>query len=196
VTLSFTCRPVGPIVCVAAVVIACADDGSGDGGASSASADRPSLSGQVPAGERAAVRFDTATAFLHSDEAVHELRVEIAERGDQRAFGLMDRDELDDDAGMIFLYDEMQPGNSGFWMYRTRIPLDIAFLDGAGRIVAILQMEPCLSPDEARCQAMAAGYAPGTPYFGALEVNRGYFASRGIGVGDRVVLPGRLGGQG
>lgn len=140
-----------------------------------------------------AVPFDTATAFVRTGTDTHALRVEIAERDAQRAYGLMDRDALDDDAGMIFLYELQQSGDAGFWMYRTRIPLDIAYFDGAGRIVAIRQMEPCPVQDQARCQVLASGYAPGAPYYGALEVNRGYFRERGIDVGDHVVLPGRLG---
>jgi uncharacterized protein len=150
---------------------------------------------QVPAETRPlAITFDTATAFVRTDEDTHALRVEIADREAQRAYGLMDRDVLDSDAGMIFLYETQQPGEAGFWMYRTRIPLDIAFFDGAGRITAILQMEPCPVEDQARCQAMAAAYAPGTPYYGALEVNRGWFRERGVAVGHHVTLPGRLGG--
>lgn len=141
-----------------------------------------------------AVPFDTATAYLVTATDSITLRVDIADTDDRRAFGLMDRDGLDDDAGMIFLYDVQQPGSSGFWMYRTRIPLDIAFVDGAGRIVAIRHMEPCTSRERARCEEMASGYNPGVPYYGALEVNSGYFAEHGVSVGDRVVVPGRIGG--
>lgn len=141
-----------------------------------------------------AVPFDTAPAYLVTATDSITLRVEVADTDDRRAFGLMDRDALDDDAGMIFLYDVQQPGSSGFWMYRTRIPLDIAFLDGAGRIVAIRHMEPCTSRERARCEEMARGYNPGEPYYGALEVNSGYFAEHGVAVGDRVVVPGRIGG--
>lgn len=138
----------------------------------------------------ATVTFDTATVtFITGDRRV-SLNVEIAEREDQRAFGLMDRDALPHDAGMIFLYDEIQPAGSSFWMYRTRIPLDIAFFDGAGRIVAIEQMTPCTSLAAAQCPP----YSPGVPFFGAVEANRGFLARNGIGTGDAIVLPGRIGG--
>ncbi|MEX1182521.1 MAG: DUF192 domain-containing protein [Gemmatimonadota bacterium] len=138
----------------------------------------------------AAVMFDTATVQIRTADSTLVLAVEVADRSDQRAYGLMDRDDLDAGSGMIFFYDELQPGDSGFWMYRTRIPLDIAFFDGAGRVTAILQMEPCTTPVAARCPT----YSPGVPYFGALEVNRGFLAEHGVEVGDQVVLPGRLGG--
>jgi uncharacterized protein len=138
----------------------------------------------------APVSFDTAQITLRSATHTVQMTVEIAERPDQRAYGLMDRDELAAEAGMIFLYDEPQHRDSGFWMYRTRIPLDIAYFDGAGRIVAIHQMMPCPSLDAARCP----GYSAGAAYLGAIEANRGFFARQGIGVGDQVVLPGRIGG--
>jgi hypothetical protein len=141
-------------------------------------------------GQPAAVSFDTATiVFITSTDSV-VMTAEVADRADQRAYGLMDRDELAADAGMIFIYDSMQSGDTGFWMYRTRIPLDIAYFDGAGRIVAIQQMMPCTSLDPARC----TGYAAGVPFFGGVEANRAYFTRNGIGIGDRVVLPGRIGG--
>lgn len=69
-------------------------------------------------------------------------------------------------------------------MYRTRFPLDIAYLDDSGRVVAIRRMEPCTSPVAEFCPT----YPPGQPYTSALEVPRGYFEGRGIGVGDSVVL--------
>lgn len=137
-----------------------------------------------------AVSFDTATLTFVTGSDTIAMPVEIAASADQRAYGLMDRDELNPDAGMIFLYDQMQHQDTGFWMYRTRFPLDIAFFDGAGRIQAIRQMMPCTSTDAAQC----VGYSAGVPYFGAVEANRGYFARRGIGVGDRIVLPGHIGG--
>ncbi|HSK19262.1 MAG TPA: DUF192 domain-containing protein [Longimicrobiales bacterium] len=151
--------------------------------------DGPPATTSAPAAP-VAVSFDTATLMFVTSTDTTLMTAEVAARADQRAFGLMDRDELGADDGMIFLYDEAQSGDTGFWMYRTRIPLDIAYFDGAGRIVAIQQMMPCTSLDPARC----TGYAAGVPFFGAVEANRGYYVRNGIRVGDRVVLPGRIGG--
>ena len=136
----------------------------------------------------AAFGFDSALVRIETAADTHQVRVEVAEREDQRGFGLMDRPTLDADAGMVFLYDAPQHPSSGFWMYRTRIPLDIAFFDGAGSIVAILQMAPCASSDPEQCRAAAANYSPGKAYVGALEVNRGYFARNGVQVGDRITV--------
>jgi uncharacterized protein len=130
------------------------------------------------------VSFDTARARIITAADTFHVSVEVAEREDQRSYGLMERTSLAEDAGMIFLYNAQQPADAGFWMYRTRIPLDIAFLDDDGSILAIVAMDPCLDLDPRGCRT----YPPGVPYFSALEVNRGYLAQRGIGVGDRVIL--------
>jgi uncharacterized protein len=130
-----------------------------------------------------ALAFDTASVRVETARDTYELRVEIAATDAQRALGLMERTHLPDERGMLFLYDSEQPGSAGFWMYRTRIPLDIAFVDGDGTIVSILGMDPCESPDPRWCPT----YEPGTPYRAALEVNRGWFEARSVGVGDRIV---------
>jgi uncharacterized protein len=140
--------------------------------------------GSPPAELPPPVAFDTATARIETMADTLRVRVEIAERDEQRAYGLMERTSLLEDAGMIFLYRQQQPGSAGFWMYRTRIPLDIAFLDGDGTIVAILAMEPCPSPDPRWCPT----YAPEVPYHAALEMNLGWFARNQVRVGDRVIL--------
>jgi uncharacterized protein len=129
----------------------------------------------LPAGDRVRIVHGRDT-FL--------VAVELAETERQISTGLMEREQLAADAGMLFLFREAQSGRRGFWMYRTRIPLDVAFLDAEWTIVAIREMEPCSSPIARFCRT----YAPGVPYQAALEVNRGYFAGRGIGLGARVVL--------
>jgi uncharacterized protein len=133
---------------------------------------------------RPPVTFAAGAAFVITATDTFPLSVEIAEGHEQRSFGLMERGQLPENAGMIFLYDSEQPASAGFWMYRTRIPLDIAYFDGGGTIVALMAMDPCPYADPVRCPT----YTPGVPYHGALEVNRGWFAGRGAGIGDRVVL--------
>jgi uncharacterized protein len=135
------------------------------------------------ANQAPALSFDTATVRVETARDTFLVRVEIAEQDAQRALGLMERQHLADDQGMLFVYRTEQPATAGFWMYRTRIPLDIAFLDGDGQIVALLAMEPCESPDPRWCPS----YDPGVPYRAALEVNQGWFSARGAGLGDRIV---------
>ncbi|WP_311944204.1 DUF192 domain-containing protein [Halomonas piscis] len=133
----------------------------------------------VRAGEPAAER---RTAVIHTASGPQRLEVEIADTPARREQGLMGRRSLGEGHGMLFVYGQAQPGRRGFWMYRTRIPLDIAFIDGDGRIVSLQTMPPCESAKAAECPV----YTPGSAYHAALEVNAGYFASRGISEGDCV----------
>lgn len=129
------------------------------------------------------VSFDTARVCIATATDTLPLTVEVAATDAQRAYGLMERDQLPADAGMLFTYAEPQPPESGFWMFRTRIPLDIAFLGPEGEIRSIQTMQPCTSPDPRWCDA----YPAGVEFQAALEVNQGFFAARGIDVGDRVL---------
>ena len=166
---------------VCALLVAC------DRGAEEQEA--PAATDNTPPPAATQVTFDTASAFVEADGQRIPLRVELATTVDQQSFGLMDRDSLPQDAGMVFLYEVPQPTDGSFYMYRTRIPLDIAFFDGTGRIVAILQMQPCVSPQPQQCEL----YSPGISYLGALEVNSGWLSQHGVEVGDRVIVPGRIG---
>jgi uncharacterized protein len=118
-----------------------------------------------------------------------EVSIEVASTDAERRHGLMERERLAPDAGMLFRYPAERPASAGFWMYRTQIPLDIAFLDAQGKILAIRQMLPCASADAAQCPS----YAAGVPHWAALEVNRGFFAAQGIRVGDHTRMSGMSG---
>jgi uncharacterized membrane protein (UPF0127 family) len=118
-----------------------------------------------------------STVSIHTSQGVVTLEVEVADDEDERATGLMFREELEPYDGMAFLWES--PVRASFWMKNTLIPLSVAFWDEAGQIVAILDMEPCL---DTPCPT----YDPGSSFVGALEVDRGRFASEGVAVGDRV----------
>ncbi|WP_249978313.1 DUF192 domain-containing protein [Vreelandella olivaria] len=132
---------------------------------------------------------NTLSLAIHSKEGPHRLDVEVAETVSQRQRGLMGREHLPETRGMLFRFESEQPAGNAFWMYRTLIPLDIAFIDGEGRIVAINTMPPCESTTPRECPS----YPAGVPYHAALEVNAGYFAERGIQVGDCVSVPALAG---
>jgi uncharacterized membrane protein (UPF0127 family) len=102
------------------------------------------------------------------------ITVEIADDPATRSRGLMDRDSLPRDQGMLFVYSEEKL--LSFWMRNTRIPLDIAFIDGNGIIVDIQSMDPY--DEQSRVSRQPAMYA--------LEMNRGWFEEQGVTVGDRV----------
>ncbi len=128
--------------------------------------------------------FDSARVRLTTTADTVRLRVQLAFTPEQRSMGLMERRHLDDDAGMLFLYEAMQPADAGFWMYRTRIPLDIAFLDSVGVVRSIRSMAPCPTDVAQGCPT----YAPDARYQYALEVNAGFFARRGVRVGNMLLL--------
>lgn len=113
------------------------------------------------------------------------LEVEVAETQVQRNRGLMQRERLAEDAGMLFLFDGPMPKGIGFYMYRTLIPLDVAFADADGRIVSIMTMTPCPHEDPRRCRI----YRPGRAFVSALEVNAGFFERHGVKKGDRLFDP-------
>ena len=123
----------------------------------------------------AACGGDTRTAVVEAPNAAARFAVEVADSGDERAHGLMGRSSLPEDAGMLFVYDV--PSSGGYWMKDTLIPLSVAFMDGGGRILRILDMEPCHTDP---CPV----YDPGVTYESALEVNRGALARAGIREGD------------
>lgn len=131
----------------------------------------------------------TLPLVVHAAEGPQPFDVEVARTIPQRSRGLMERDHLDENAGMLFLYRESQSPRNGFWMYRTRIPLDIAFIGEDERIAAIFTMLPCGSANPAECPVTY----PGVSYRMALEVNAGLFERRGIAEGDCVSWPGSAG---
>ncbi|MCG8468039.1 MAG: DUF192 domain-containing protein [Gemmatimonadetes bacterium] len=103
-----------------------------------------------------------------------EGQVEIADDEAERSRGLMFREKLGENDGMLFIYPRER--TLGFWMKNTLIPLDIAYADREGRIVDIQQMEP--QTLETHDSAAPAQYA--------LEMNQGWFEANGVGIGDRI----------
>ena len=106
--------------------------------------------------------------------------VEIADDDAERARGLMFRDELAPDAGMLFLFRQEAP--RAFWMRNTRIPLDIIYLDEERTIVAwSLDTPPCRTRNCPNYPSRrAARYV--------LEVNAGEMERLGVAIGDSVTF--------
>lgn len=105
----------------------------------------------------------------------HKVIAETAANDPARALGLMHRKQpLAENHGMLFIFDA--PGLHAMWMQNTYIPLSVAFIDDQGVILNIADMAPLTTTAHG-----AAGFAR---Y--ALEMNQGWFASRGIKAGARV----------
>lgn len=107
-----------------------------------------------------------------------EVRAEIARTPAEMSRGLMYRRSLGRDCGMLFVYEA--PRILSFWMKNTRIPLDIAFIDDGGRILQIEGMRPYDESSRAVSREPARF---------ALEMNRGWFARNGVGVGGVAEIP-------
>src|SRR4029078_3311487 len=96
----------------------------------------------------------------------HALKVEVAKSDPEREKGLMFREKLGKNDGMLFIFDD--PGYHSMWMMNTLIPLSVAFLDRDGVILNVEDMEPKTTDSHT-----AAG-----PALYALETNKGWFAER------------------
>jgi hypothetical protein len=111
-------------------------------------------------------------------EARHAFAVELATTPEQRALGLMHRESLAPDAGMLFVFPRPRPVS--FWMKDTLISLDMLFIEPDGRIGAIAERTTPLSEEP---------IPSGIPVRGVLEVPGGTVERLGIRVGDRVLHP-------
>lgn len=137
-----------------------------------AAVEAPGEQERAPEGVRRAP--ESGLPVLELTVGGHPVTAEVAEREEDRRRGLMGRDSLPPDHGMLFVYPDER--TLSFWMRDTRIPLDIAFLDRRGYIVDIQAMEP---ETEER-------YSSRAPAMYALELNQGWFEEHGVEVGDRV----------
>lgn len=102
-----------------------------------------------------------------------QLNLEIAATPEARRCGLSGRKDLPPNAGMLFVLPKTMP--FAVWMKDTYVPLDIAFLDATGRIVAIRQMDP---------QHQDLLYASPQPIRYAIEVHRGWFNTHHVRTDD------------
>lgn len=112
----------------------------------------------------AALRIDSFTAYA-----------EVAVAPEALTQGLMHRTALAPDSGMLFVFDSAE--HRRFWMKNTLIPLSIAYVDSSGVITDIIEMAPLDT---------TTPYASSRPVPFALEMNRGWFAGRGIRPGARI----------
>jgi len=106
--------------------------------------------------------------------------VELAETSEKQALGLMFRDQMPGDHGMLFLF----PGEAmrSFWMKNTRIPLDIFYFDEELKLVSVSEnTRPCRTQ---RCP----GYPSTGPAKYVLELNAGKAAELGVKTGDILEL--------
>jgi len=122
------------------------------------------------------VAFERSTLVIETERAKHRFDIELATTPEQQRQGLMFRNRMAADAGMLFIYDGTAPVS--MWMKNTFIPLDMLFIDAEGKIVKIVERTVPQS-----LETISAG----RPVTAVLEVNGGTTSRLGIKPGDRVV---------
>jgi uncharacterized membrane protein (UPF0127 family) len=126
----------------------------------------------------AAASFEESALTVDAAEGEFEFQVEMAVSPEQRSQGLMFRESLEEDRGMLFDFGRLQPVS--MWMRNTYVPLDMLFIDADGRITQIAQHTQPLSD---------AVVASREPVRAVLELRAGVSAKLGIKPGDRVIHP-------
>ncbi len=105
---------------------------------------------------------------------MHLIRAEVAADFSTRMQGLMHRESLAPNAGMLFVFDEA--ADHCMWMKNTLIPLSVAFIDEGGTVINIADMQP--HSEQSHCASAPARFA--------LEMTRGWFAQRGVKAGMKL----------
>lgn len=113
-----------------------------------------------------------------SGDTEHSFTVEVADDAEEIAYGLMDRESMDADKGMLFEF--AQPREPAMYMKNTLIPLDMLFISTEGEIEMIARNAV---PGSLRT------ISPGKPVKSVLEINGGQAAELGIKPGDTVIHP-------
>jgi hypothetical protein len=126
----------------------------------------------------------TAAAFAQAPQmhlprmqlsaGMHRIDAQVAATPEQRAVGLMWRQEMPGHEGMLFVFE--QPTTQCFWMKNTLIPLTAAFVADDGTIVNLADMKP--QTTDSHCSTQPVRYV--------LEMNQGWFAKRGLKAGFKL----------
>lgn len=126
----------------------------------------------------AADPMEVTPLTIISGDTSHAFTVEIANDRDEISFGLMERESLDADKGMLFDFDP--PREPAMFMKNTLIPLDMLFISEDGFVEMIARNTV---PGSLRT------ISPGVPVRAVLEINGGQAAELGIQPGDTVEHP-------
>ena len=117
-------------------------------------------------------RFDTTQLSA----GMHLIQAEVAATDPQRQQGLMFREKMASNAGMVFVFDA--PATQCMWMKNTLLPLSVAFIDAKGKIVNIEDMQARTLESHCSTKAVPVRYA--------LEMNLGWFKQKNIKPGMNI----------
>jgi uncharacterized membrane protein (UPF0127 family) len=136
------------------------------------------LDAQTIADDRAMrLPIDPASLVAETSSGERSFTIEVADDDSERSRGLMFRETMDDDHGMLFVFGQTQ--QVGFWMKDTPMPLDLVFIGQDGRVRGVLPGEPFSE----------AAISPGEPVRFVLELKRGTAEKAGIKNGDLIRHP-------
>jgi uncharacterized protein len=105
---------------------------------------------------------------------MHQIDTQLAQTPEQRQTGLMWRKDMPQHEGMLFIFE--QPSQQCFWMKNTLLPLTAAFVADDGTIVNLEDMKP--QTTDPHCSTKPVRYV--------LEMNKGWFAKKGIKAGSKL----------
>jgi len=158
-------RPWAAFACLTFLLSACSANETATSSSTSAETNTP----VAPSG------LELRQLSIESSGRTHHFRVEIAQSPEEQARGLMFRNELAPDSGMLFPFEKER--EASFWMKNTVIPLDIVFVRTDGSIESIAAETEPYSLDPIRS---------GEPVAAVLEIAGGRAAQLGIVPGDIV----------
>lgn len=113
-------------------------------------------------------------ASIQLTAGMHLIRAEVAQTPEERSIGLMFRQTMGANDGMLFAFDE--PAPQCFWMKNTLLPLSVAFVADDGVVVNVENMKP--QTLDSHCSTKPVRFV--------LEMNEGWFAKRGIKAGAKL----------
>ena len=115
--------------------------------------------------------------IIRQDGTEFIVKAEMAIKAEDRNHGFMERKNIPDGTGMLFVFERDQI--LSFWMHNTPHPLSIAYIDSKGKIRDIFDMNPYST--DSILSTVSVRYA--------LEVPQGWYKKNGITTGDTVILP-------
>ena len=139
------------------------------------------LTGDLNEGD--ALTLPGPTVTLSGPSGPVTLSVELAQTPGEHTTGLMHRENLSLDSGMLFIFGEDSPRS--FWMRNTLIPLDMIFVNSS---MDIVHVEEDAQPCTASCACNCPHYSSGQPAMYVLEANAGFAREHGIEPGQRISL--------
>ncbi|OGA13378.1 MAG: hypothetical protein A3G25_04480 [Betaproteobacteria bacterium RIFCSPLOWO2_12_FULL_63_13] len=122
-----------------------------------------------------ALRAQGELPVIRLNAGIHVIRAEVANTFETRARGLMYREALGPNQGMLFVFPRLE--RHCMWMKNTPLPLSVAFIDDDGEVISLSEMAP--HTENSHCAARPVRFA--------LEMTTGWFESRGIRAGGKLL---------